>query len=160
MIMERLRELLGSNGIEYEIIQHGADFRARKTAADTETPAAEFAKTVLIFVDGQPAMAVLPATHTIAITKLEESLGADEVRLAAEWEMPSLCPGAEVGAAPPFGSLFDLPVYVCPVLARDDRITFNAGTHTTAVRVAYAEFEKLERPRVVPMSRHDEGRAA
>ena len=91
---------------------------------------------------------------------MTDGLGADEVRLAAEWEMPELCPGAEVGAAPPLGSLFDLPVYVCPVLTRDERITFNAGSHTDAVRIAYADFERLERPTVVPMSRHEEESAA
>ncbi len=160
MIMKRLGELLESNGIEYETIHHNVDFRARTTASDTDTPPVEFAKTVLVFVDGRAAMAVLPASHTVAIAKLEESLGAGEVRLATEWEMEDLCPGAEVGAAPPLGSLFDLPVYVCPVLARDECITFNAGSHTEAVRIAYADFERLERPSVVPMSRHEEGRAA
>ncbi len=159
MIMKRLGELLESNGIEYETIHHSADYRARKTASDTHTPAAEFAKTVLVFIDGRAAMAVLPASHTIAIAKLEDSLGAEQVRLAAEWEMSGLCPGAEVGAAPPLGSLFDLPVYVCPVLTRDERITFNAGSHTDAVRIAYTDFERLERPIVVPMSRHEEERA-
>jgi len=156
MIMKQLRELFDSKGIEFEAIHHSTDYRANETASDTHTPPAEFAKTVLVYVDGRAAMAVLPASHTIAIAKLEESLGASEVRLAAEWEMGDLCPGVETGAAPPLGSLFDLPVYICPVLARDECITFNAGSHTDAARIAYAAFEQLERPTVVPMSRHEE----
>jgi Ala-tRNA(Pro) deacylase len=77
------------------------------------------------------------------------------VRLASEWEMQDLCPDAEVGAAPPFGNLYGLPTYVSPVLTRDERITFNAGTHEDAVRMAYADWDRLVGPKVIPMSRHE-----
>jgi Ala-tRNA(Pro) deacylase len=155
-IMKRLSELLDDSEVGYETIHHQADYRATQVAADTHTLPEEFAKTVFVWIDGQYALAVLPATHTVSVRKLSHSLGAQEVRLASEWEMKDLCPDAEVGAAPPFGNLFDLPVYVCPVLGRDESITFNAGTHTDAVRMAYEDFERLSRAQVVHMSKHEE----
>jgi Ala-tRNA(Pro) deacylase len=154
-ILKRLEELLDANSIEYEAIHHTTDYRATETAVDTHTRPGDFAKSVFIWVDGEYALAVLPATHTVSVGKLTRSLGAREVRLASEWEMKDLCPDCEVGAAPPFGNLFGLPVYVCPVLARDERITFNAGTHTDAVRMAYSDVERIVRPRVVHMSKHE-----
>jgi Ala-tRNA(Pro) deacylase len=42
------------------------------------------------------------------------------------------------------------------VLARDERITFNAGTHRDAVRMAWSDYERLAQPRVVSLSRHEE----
>lgn len=155
-IMKRLVEMLDENGIEYEVIHHHADYRARETALDTHTRPEEFAKTVFVRIDGQFGLAVLPSTHSVSVGRLGRSLEAHEVRLASEWEMKDLCPDAEVGAAPPFGNLFDLPVYVCPALTQDEHITFNAGSHTEAVRLRYGDFEKLVHPRVVHMARHEE----
>ena len=155
-IVKRLHDLLDRSGVEYEIIHHHQDVTAEQTAADTHTPKSDFAKTVFVWLDGGYALAVLPASNFVSVSKLERSLGVDEVRLASEFEMGDLCLDCEVGAAPPFGNLYDLPVYVCPALARDERITFNAGTHQDAVRMRYADFERLVRPKVVAMSRHEQ----
>jgi Ala-tRNA(Pro) deacylase len=56
------------------------------------------------------------------------------VRLATEAEFSSLFPDCEPGAMPPFGSLYNLPVYVDESLAADEAIVFNAGTRRDAPR--------------------------
>lgn len=158
MMMKSLQELLDSNDIEYELIHHRRDFRARDTASDTHTEPGDFAKTIVLEIDDQICLAVLPATHFLSISKLERSLGADDIRMLEEREIASRCPDSEVGAVPPFGSLFGLPVYVCPTLTKDEKITFNAGTHSDAVRMSYAEYERLEKPTVAAMAKHEEER--
>jgi Ala-tRNA(Pro) deacylase len=154
-ITQRLRDLLDESGVAYEIIHHRDDFRARTTAEDTHTPLEEFAKAVFLWIDGSYAIAVLPASHYIAESRLEKRLDAEKVRLASEFEMQDLCPDCELGAAPPFGNLYGLPTYASPILARDERITFNAGTHRDAVRIAYADYERLAQPTVMSLSRHE-----
>jgi Ala-tRNA(Pro) deacylase len=47
---------------------------------------------------------------------------------------------------PPFGNLYGMPVYASDLLREDDVIVFNAGTHTEAVKMSYADFERLVRP--------------
>jgi Ala-tRNA(Pro) deacylase len=54
--------------------------------------------------------------------------------------------------------LYDLPVYASPVLAEDERITFNAGTHRDAVRMAWADYARLAKPEIVHLSRHEAAR--
>jgi Ala-tRNA(Pro) deacylase len=49
---------------------------------------------------------------------------------------------------PPFGSLYKQSVFVDAALARDEEIVFNAGTHTDAICMRYAEFAALARPTV------------
>lgn len=155
-INERLRLLLDEHAVEYQTLHHRDDFRALTTADDTHTPPREFAKTVFVWIDGSYAMVVLPATHFVAESKLARSLGAEKVRLASESEMRDLCPDCELGAAPPFGGLYGLPVYASPVLASDEQVTFNAGTHRDAVRMSWADFERLARPRITSLSRHEQ----
>ena len=49
-----------------------------------------------------------------------------------------------------------LPVFASPLLTQDERITFNAGTHRDAVRMAWADYERLAKPKVVHLSHHEE----
>jgi len=154
-IVPRLQEFLDKNQVDYEVIHHRTDYRATATAADTETEPEEFAKTVFLWIDGRFAMAVLPALKHVALSKLRRALDAEDVRLASERESAELCPDCDVGAAPPFGNLYDLPVYVSASLAEDEEITFNAGSHEEAIRMGFRDFEQLVRPRILRISRHD-----
>jgi Ala-tRNA(Pro) deacylase len=151
----RLQDYLDSAGVFYHTIHHRSDYRARTAAVDTQTPLKEFAKTVFLWIDGAPAMAVLPASKDLAPSRLCKTLGAAEVTLAHEAETLELCPDCEIGAAPPFGNLYDLPVYVSTSLAEDEEITFNGGTHDHAVRMAFADFERLVKPTIVALAKHD-----
>ncbi len=149
---QKLTSFLDQHHVNYEKIQHSADFTAQETAAHTHTRGREFAKTVIVRIAGGYAMAVLPAHHRVDLPKLREAAGTRDVRLATEPEMNRVCPDCETGAAPPFGNLYGLAVWVSPIVAGDERITFNGGTHQDAVRMKYADFEKLVRPRVADFS--------
>jgi len=71
------------------------------------------------------------------------------VELAEESEFKDAFPDCELGAMPPFGHLYGMPVYVDSRLALQEEIAFNAGTHTEALRMPYAEFERLAEPELL-----------
>jgi Ala-tRNA(Pro) deacylase len=52
----------------------------------------------------------------------------------------------------PFGNLYNLPIYVDEELAKDEEIEFNAGTHTEAIRMKFADFERLVRPKICKLA--------
>ena len=144
----RLADLLESKGVAYRSLHHPADVTSQGTAAHTHTPGQSFAKSVVVWVDGRYVMAVLPAPMRVDLEKLRKWLNAFEVRLATEEEMARLFPDCEVGAEPPFGQLYEVPVYVTPLLAHD-RITFNGGSHEEAVQIRYDDFVALAKPSVI-----------
>jgi Ala-tRNA(Pro) deacylase len=144
----RLADLLESKGVPYRSMPHTADMTSQMTAAHTHTPGREFAKTVVVRVDGQFAMAVLPAHLRVDLEKLRKWLNAQDIRLATEEEMARLFPDCEVGAEPPFGNLYEVPVYISPLLSRD-RITFHGGNHEEAVQIRYDDYVALTRPSVI-----------
>jgi Ala-tRNA(Pro) deacylase len=153
----RLQQLLEQeHDVEYEALHHRLDRHALRTAQDTHTPPEEFAKTVVVHVDGGFAMAVLPATHYLAPGRLARAIRAGSVRLATEAEMESLMPGYEIGAAPPFPSLCGLRVFASPLLAREKSVTFNAGTHRDAVRMSWADYQRIAKPEIVHLSHHED----
>ncbi len=60
-------------------------------------------------------------------------------------------PVGNVGAMPPFGSLYKMEVFVAATLAEDAEIAFNAGSHTALIQLAYSDFERLAHPGVLTL---------
>lgn len=141
-----LRNLLDDHGVHYQILSHMRDYSAQRTAADTFTPGREFAKCVALWIDNYYALAVLPADHLIDFELLRDALRCNAIGLAREDEIRKLFPDCEVGAEHPFGNLYDMPVYCARQLADDENITFNAGTHEEAIRLPFADFQRLCNP--------------
>jgi len=149
MPVRRLKEFLDSQQIKYVTISHSPAFTAQQIAAAAHVPGKELAKTVMVLVDGKMAMAVLPASLRVDLDHLQEIIGARRIELADERSFRDKFPECEVGAMPPFGNLYGMDVYVADSLAEDDEIAFNAGSQTELIRMAYADFERLVKPKVL-----------
>ena len=152
MPVKRLKEFLDSHNIKYLVISHSPAYTAQAIAASAHVSGKELAKTVIVKLDGKMAMAVLPASYQVDFDLMKAAVGAKKVELATEAEFKDLFPGCEVGAMPPFGNLYDMEVFVAGRLAEDDEIAFNAGSHTELIKLAYKDFERLVKPKVVKFS--------
>ena len=149
MPVKKLKEFLDREGIKYVSIIHSPAYTAQEVAASTHITGRELAKTVIVELDGKMAMAVLPANRKIVIQDLREVTGCDEVKFALEEEFQERFPGCETGAMPPFGNLYGMDVYLAQSLTANREIAFNAGSHTEAIKMELADFERLVQPRVV-----------
>jgi Ala-tRNA(Pro) deacylase len=149
MLSPRLHTFLDERHAAYTTIPHDRTFTAHETAAAARVDHHDFAKTVMLRVDGQLAMLVLPSAYRLDLGHLADALGGGRVALASEGEFKGAFPDCELGAMPPFGNLYGMPVYVDGRLVGDHEIAFNAGSHTEAVRMPYAEFAQLVQPRTV-----------
>jgi Ala-tRNA(Pro) deacylase len=146
VIASRLKSYLDREGVRYMTVAHSPAFTAREIAEAAHVRAKEFAKSVIVHIDGRFAMVVLPASEKLDTHRLRDAIGAKHVRLALEPEFDRLFPGCEPGAMPPFGNLYGLEVFVSPTLAADERIAFNAGSHSEVMWMPYADFERLASP--------------
>jgi Ala-tRNA(Pro) deacylase len=146
MPVTRLKEFLDRENVKYVTIGHSPAFTAQEIAERAHIPGKELAKTVMVKIDGKLAMIVVPASEHLRLAQLKEALGADEMELAGEYEFKERFPDCETGAMPPFGNLYDMPVFVSATLREDDEIAFNAGSHSELIRMAYADFERLVKP--------------
>ena len=152
---DRLEYYLRENGVPFEVQHHPRVITAQEVAATEHVPGKMLAKVVMVLADGKMVMLALPAPDQVDPEKVGEVLGVGEVRLAEEEEFEDAFPDCEVGAMPPFGNLYDLPVYVEEALAEDETIFFRAGTHTDTMSVRYADFEQLVEPTVAKFARRD-----
>lgn len=145
-ILRKLKEMLDEAKISYEVYHHPLAYTAQEIATAQHLSGKEVAKVVMLKVDGNLLMGVIPASQKINLTAVKASLGAKEARLASEDEFSVRFPECEIGAMPPFGNLFGLAVFVDPALEKDEYIYFNAGNHTETVRLKYQDFAALVKP--------------
>ena len=151
MPVAKLLKFLDAKGVKYVTITHSKAYTALEVAESAHIRGKDLAKTVMVYRDGDLAMAVVPASRKVVLDMLRHGTGARSVELAQEQEFKDQFPGCEVGAMPPFGHLYGMEVYVDPHLAEDVEIAFNAGSHSELIRMAYKDYEKLAQPRLVPM---------
>ena len=151
-IPQNVTSLLESSGVRYEILKHPQALTAQEVAATVHVTGKEVAKTLVVDADGKYVMAVIPAPHKLSLKSLKDVLAAKEVRLASEAELTQLFPDCEVGAMPPLGTLYNMPVYISTALKDREEIFFNACSHTEVFKISYADFERLVQPRVAEIS--------
>ncbi len=152
MPTQKLHAFLDDNQVKYLKIGHSPAYTAQEIAAAVHIPGKEMAKTVMVKIDGKMTMAVLPADQRINFEKLRDGTGSSEVTLADESDFGDLFPDCTLGAMPPFGNLYGIAVLVDSSLAEDDKITFNACTHTELIQLSYHDFENLVKPQVLDFS--------
>jgi Ala-tRNA(Pro) deacylase len=151
MLTPKLKQFLDDSHVKYRTIDHTVAFTAQETAQMAHIPGRELAKTVIVKIDGKMAMVIEPANLKLNLQWMEKLLGAKKVELASEREFREWFPECEIGAMPPMGNLFNMDVFVDDKLSEDKTIAFNAGTHTDLVEMAYKDFEKLVRPKMLHM---------
>jgi len=145
-VSERLVHFLEQQHVPFVTIPHARAYTAQEIAASIHVPGQEVAKTVIVQADEKLYMAVMPATRRADLVQLKKALGVKKIRLATEAEFEGIFPECEVGAMPPFGNLYRIPVVVDESLKKDRQIVFNAGSHTETVKMGFDEFVELVKP--------------
>lgn len=146
-VNSRLLGLLAKSRLEYELMPHREAFTAQEVAQTAHIRGRRLAKVVLVRAGrGDYLMVVVPASTHVDLELLGRISGHKHLELATEGEIQRVFPDCELGAMPPFGNLYGLPVYLDACFAHEENITFQAGNHHEVVRMTFAEYERLAGP--------------
>jgi Ala-tRNA(Pro) deacylase len=149
MPIRNVKEFLDNHHVKYVAMAHAPAFTAQEIAAAAHVSGKEIAKTVIVKMDGKFAMIVVPANQQVNFSKLRSATGIKKIDLATETEFKDRFEGCEVGAMPPFGELYDMPVYLSKDLTEHDHMVFNAGSHSELMQVTFQDYDELVNPHVV-----------
>jgi Ala-tRNA(Pro) deacylase len=150
-VFERLRSKLAAAGAEFMVLEHAPVFTSQEAASVRGTSLSSGAKALILQLDGTPAMFVLPADRRLDSRKVRAATGARSIRFANADEVVQIT-RLRPGAIPPFGSLFGLVTTCDPGLAASAHINFNAGHHAISISVPYADFVRVESPRIADLA--------
>jgi Ala-tRNA(Pro) deacylase len=151
---ERMEKYLRDNGVSFQSMTHPEVYTAQERAAAQHVPGKQLAKVVMALADGEMVMLVLPASYRVNFTRLAAFLGAKKVRLAKEEEFGDIFPDCDLGAMPPFGNLYEVPVYADGAFDDDGDLVFQVGTHRDTMKIRYADFARLAQPKVGEFAAH------
>ncbi len=140
--------------VTFEHLKHPEVFTAQEVAAESHVPGREMVKAVLVRTDKGLALAVLPSIYRVNFGKLAKALGTKSAALADEQDLAKVFPDVEVGAEPPFGNLYGVETAAEEHLAQEPDIVFQAGTHTDTVKMSWADYARLVKPKVASFGEH------
>jgi len=149
MFSTKLKTYLEESGSVFTEHRHFPAYTAQEIAQTLRVPGRQMLKTVILKTDDERMiMAVLSANDAVKLESLREQLGCTVLRLALESEFRNSFPTCNPGAIPPFGNIFNMPVYCEASLFRSDEIEFSAGTYDETIRMRSDDYRRLVNPNV------------
>jgi Ala-tRNA(Pro) deacylase len=143
MPAQLLIEYLDRSGVSYQLQSHPSAYTASEVARASHIHGHNLAKAVMVKLDGELTMVVLPAHYHLELGLLASALGAERAVLATEAEFIHRFPRCEAGAMPPMGHLYGVQAFLVSVFHEDEEVAFNACSHTLLVRMEYSDFLRI-----------------
>lgn len=143
-IANKLYSYLKERGSDYTLLNHPHTESSMETAESARVPGDALAKGVVLKDPQGLLLVVVPSDYHIELDTLNERLGR-KLSFVAEDELGDIFPDCELGAVPAIGAAYSLPTLWDPdsSLGAQDYLYFEAGDHTTVVRVSSAHFREL-----------------
>jgi Ala-tRNA(Pro) deacylase len=141
-IAKRLKSHLETLGVAYETVAHPRTVTTSESAEAAHVPGDQLAKSVVIHLEEGHVLAVVPSSHRVDLSTLQELLNR-RLGLAAETDVNALFDDCHTGAAPPIGDAYFVKTVIDKSLTGLDRVWFEGGDHRTLISVAGVDFDRL-----------------
>jgi len=151
-VFDAIVALFRTKQFAYEILEHEPVATSADAAKIRGTKMEEGVKAIVLFADTKPIMVAVAGDMKIDIKALKKQFGFRDVRMGTPGEVQTVT-SVPIGAVPPFGKLFGIPLYVDIGVRQHASIVFNAGLHTKSLRVSESDYEKVDTPIIGAFSR-------
>jgi Ala-tRNA(Pro) deacylase len=141
-IAKRLQDYLDREGIRYELVEHSRTTTSSQTAQAAHVPGRRVAKSVVVHHELGYVLAVVPSTHRVMLGVLQDILDK-RLGLASEDEVARIFNDCDLGAVPPVGAAYGVPVVLDESLDDASDLYFEGGDHRTLVHVTGDAFQAL-----------------
>lgn len=141
-IAKRLQDYLDREGIRYELVEHSHTTTSSQTAQAAHVPGRRVAKSVVIHHELGYVLAVVPSTHRVMLGALQDIV-EKRLGLASEDEVARIFNDCDLGAVPPVGAAYGVPVVLDESLDDASDLYLEGGDHKTLVHVTGDAFRAL-----------------
>ncbi|NBD73728.1 hypothetical protein GVX82_01655 [Patescibacteria group bacterium] len=154
--VDKIEALLGEHDVPYTKFEH-EPVRTSEEAAQVrpEYTLSQGAKALIIRVkkNGEKYFVqfVVPGDARFDVKKARGVLSTNDIRFASEEEVSEITGGVKPGGVPPFGVLWDLPVYVDHHVLANDELIFNAGDRSVSIALRSEDYERVVAPTVAEL---------
>lgn len=141
-IASSVEEFLSCHAISYDILSHVPTQSLGQAASRLNISPYEFARAVVLQNDESICMAVLPLNYILDFSALHE-ITKHKLKPVSVQTLGRIFPDCELGAIPPLGMAYGLETVVDNSLYNADHVIFEAGRHSSLVRIDHEGFLKL-----------------
>lgn len=141
-IASRLKHHLDAKGLPFDMRAHPYTATASETAEHAHIPGDHLAKSVLIHMEEGHCVAVVPSHLMVDLHQLQSMMDR-RLGLAPETDVAEVFDDCEIGAAPPVGVAYGVPVVMDKQMMGLDEVWFEAGDHRTLVHMKGRHFDRL-----------------
>jgi Ala-tRNA(Pro) deacylase len=143
-----LARILDHYQVPYEYHEHPPVHSASHLAHAEHVPGGRVAKPVFLVTGRWLITVVLPASARVDMGRVQQVVGAADLRMASEVEILARFKGCEPGAVPPLRLRADQILLMDRSLAHFRTITFAAGTSAGAITMRFRDWYRMVRPGV------------
>jgi aspartyl-tRNA synthetase len=136
---------LKKHNIPYKSYTHAPVHTSEEAAKVRDTPLSWGAKAIVMYADDKPVMVVVAGDTKIDSKFFKTAFGVKDLRMATAEEVLTVT-SVPIGAVPPFGHIFNIPLYMDEKIQANDTVVFNAGLHERSIQLNEKDFEKIAKP--------------
>jgi prolyl-tRNA editing enzyme YbaK/EbsC (Cys-tRNA(Pro) deacylase) len=144
-VFETIVADLKKKSIAFETFDHEAVHTSEEAARVRGEELSSGAKAIVMFADKKPIMIAISGDKKIDTKKFRQLYGVKDLRMATPEEVEQVT-SVKIGAVPPFGHIFSIPLYMDISLQRSKRIFFNPGRHDKTIGMNESDYEKASHP--------------
>lgn len=137
--------LLDENKIEFKVFEHAPVRTSEEAARVRNVPIESGAKALIIRSKGKFYQFILAADRMLDLNLAKAILKTNSISLASRDEVIEVT-DCVPGSVPPFGNLFNIPVFADPSLA--EVINFNAGLLEKSIQLSLVDWKRVVKPLV------------
>jgi Ala-tRNA(Pro) deacylase len=157
----QIKKILDDAKVDYTHLTHDHVHTSADAALIRGTNIEDAAKAIILKVQSRNnsldssysfIQAIIPADQRIDLKKLKIILDSKNVSLASPDEVLERT-GCTVGSVPPFGKLFNIPIFLDESILKKDFIVFSAGTHTDSIQMKAQDYFAVLEPNIVEIKK-------
>jgi Ala-tRNA(Pro) deacylase len=152
--VKQIITILENNKFWYETFQH-KPVTTSQEAADIRNGYTidQGAKAIILRVKKSNtekyfAQFIVPGNSKINSKLVTKFLSAKNIRFANKVELAEITNGIEIGGVPPFGNLFNIPVYLDKSVLLNEKIIFNAGDKSFSIGMFLKDYLAIVKPEI------------
>jgi len=142
-VPKKIINFLEKAKIKYELVKHRTVYTAYDKAQTLHLAEKMVGKTLVVKMDKNPALVLIPANKNLDKEKLRKIAKAKTIDFLKEAWMKKNLKGVKIGAIPPFGNIFGLKTFIDNSLLKQPKIIINGGDYNWSIKISGPSFKKL-----------------
>jgi prolyl-tRNA editing enzyme YbaK/EbsC (Cys-tRNA(Pro) deacylase) len=138
-VFDEIVAFLTRKKIDFTVSEHKHVKTSEEAAAIRGVALSTGAKALVMYGDTKPMMVVVSGDKKIDMKRFKDLYSIKDLRMATPEEVKKVT-HVEIGAVPPFGHIFSIPIYIDASILNQETIYFNPGLHTKTIAMTSANY--------------------